>query len=319
MNSLDVIIDAEIPILASSNPVSGSYVNKDENRLVEINYADFGGLDDSTLETSVWIQKVHDTNNDGMSQENEYQIYEHILETTGSENVIKLILDDSVNDDDQYVRVLVEGEDKSGSSIPAYEPLDGTIWWTTRTPYYSEILSIEPMYEFENLGSQVIEPNQKVGWSVTVSDANGISDITEVSLLFGGQDNLGITYLISSDSCLPRDSRLQVIVDECNSVIGDEVIEFNFVLSSTWSLNTRQLQNGRLDVKVTDIDGVNQTRFDSQWILSNNLDYVISDLIDDKGEVTGDIVQNWALKNDEYISFTGSLTHNYTQRAYTVD
>ena len=36
MNSLDVIIDAETPILASSNPESGSYVNKDENRLVEI-------------------------------------------------------------------------------------------------------------------------------------------------------------------------------------------------------------------------------------------------------------------------------------------
>ena len=317
MNSLDVIIDAEIPILASSNPVSGSYVNKDENRLVEINYADFGGLDDSTLETSVWIQKVHDTNNDGMSQEDEYQIYEHILETTGSENVIKLILDDSVNDDDQYVRVLVEGEDKSGSSIPTYEPLNGTIWWTTRTPYFSEILSIEPIYEFENLGSQLIEPNQKVGWSVTVSDANGISDITEVSLLLGGQENLGITYQISSDSCLPRDSRLQVIVDECYLFSDDEMIKINFVLSSTWSLNSRQLQNGRLDVKVTDIDGVNQTRFDSQWILSNKLDYVISNLIDDKGEVTGDIVQNWALKNDEYISFTGILTHNYTQRAYT--
>ena len=162
LNSLDVIIDAEIPILASSNPVSGSYVNKDENRLVEINYADFGGLDDSSLETSVWIQKVHDINNDGMSQEDEYQIYEHILETTGSENVIKLILDDSVNDDDQYVRVLVEGKDKSGSTIPVYEPLNGTIWWTTRTPYFSEILSIEPIYEFENLGSQVIEPNQKL-------------------------------------------------------------------------------------------------------------------------------------------------------------
>ena len=41
MNSFDVIIDAEILILASSNPVSGSYVNKDENRLVEINYADW--------------------------------------------------------------------------------------------------------------------------------------------------------------------------------------------------------------------------------------------------------------------------------------
>ena len=37
----------------------------------------------------------------------------HTLETSGSENVIKLILDDSVNDDDQYVRILVEGEDKS--------------------------------------------------------------------------------------------------------------------------------------------------------------------------------------------------------------
>ena len=95
-----------------------------------------GGLDDSTLETSVWIQKVFIYKQRWMSQEDEYQIYEHILETTGSENVIKLILDDSVNDDDQYVRVLVEGEDKSGSSIPTYEPLNGTIWWTTRTPYF---------------------------------------------------------------------------------------------------------------------------------------------------------------------------------------
>ena len=108
-----------------------------------------------------------------------------------------------------------------------------------------------------------------------------------------------------------------MIVDECYLFSDDEMIKINFVLSSTWSLNSRQLQNGRLDVKVTDIDGVNQTRFDSQWILSNKLDYVISNLIDDKGEVTGDIVQNWALKNDEYISFTGILTHNYTQRAYT--
>ena len=48
----------------------------------------------------------------------------------------------------------------------------------------------------KTLGSQLIEPNQKVGWSVTVSDANGISDITEVSLLLGGQENLGITYQI---------------------------------------------------------------------------------------------------------------------------
>ena len=100
----------------------------------------------------------------------------------------------------------------------------------------------------------------------------------------------------------PQRFKITSDYDECYLVMM-KMIKINFVLSSTWSLNSRQLQNGRLDVKVTDIDGVNQTRFDSSGFY-NKLDYVISNLRD-KGEVTGDIVQNWALKNDEYISFTG--------------
>lgn len=316
-NTLEVKIDAEIPILASSTPENGAYVNKNGNRLVEINYADFGGLDALTLQTSVWIQNVHDDNGDGISQETEYRVYNNTLEISGSENTIKLSLDDSVNIDDQYVRVLVEGKDKSGSQIPTYDALVGTIWWTTRTPYNSEIISIEPMYEFQNLGTQIIEPNQKVGWSVVITDANGITDVTEVSLLMGGQENLGLTYQISNEVCLPRDSRLQVIIDECDLLIDGDQLKINFVFSSTWSLDSRQIQNGRLDVKVTDIDGVNQTRYDAQWILNNKLDYSLSNLTDNKGEIVGDIVQNWALKNDEYISFSGNLIHNYTQREYT--
>lgn len=315
LNQFELVVDSETPILTNSIPTNGSYVNEDD-REVRLSFADYGGLDNQTITALVWIESVHDSNNDSISQIEEYETYGHMVEYSGSTSTIILQIDDRLNSDHQHVRVLIQGDDKSGSSIEDADPSVGTLWWTTRTPHLSEILSVEPLYSIEELGVQVIEPNEKVGWSVTLRDGNGISDITEVSLLLGGQDNLGLTFQISNDACMPRDSRLQVFLEECTmSTQGDE-ITINFVLASTWSLNTRQLQNGRVDVKVTDIDGVNQSRFNNEWRISKNIDSIIGNLTDQNGEITGEIVQNWALKNDEFISFSGTLIHNFTQRNY---
>jgi len=62
----------------------------------------------------------------------------------------------------------------------------------------------------------LIEPSKHFNVSVEVRDANDLSDITDVKIELGGDNQLGLLYKPQSGSCSSLDGRLLVTQLDCS-------------------------------------------------------------------------------------------------------
>jgi hypothetical protein len=308
---IDITSDGDNALLLSSVPANDSYVNSHQMQNVTALIGDSGGPDPNETEVFVWIEGNNDTNSDGIADFGEYYSSQWGLEGGNGLWFVNLSLDDSNNPDHGTVKVKIEGMDKAGR--PIGEMGNGVIEfeWQTRDARLAQVLSLRNLTE-EILGvGQLIEPNQIVGWSIDLSDYNSVSDITELTLTLGGDEDLGIRYVVETGVCMNLDGRLIPDKTSCHSTIISEVLTLDVEFAADWSFENQGLIPGQIDISAVDIDGVNDTwSKNSSWYLSKEVTSNTISLTENSGLVQGSIVNDYYAMPSDEVAWLIELIHS---------
>lgn len=308
-------INIEAPVLTSTSPPIGAYTNEESSRNVRLNYHDVGGFSNETVQGFVWIEALHDTSGNGLSEEGEYVTHPLEFSNNGDDWTIHLKVNETVNDDHQLVRVWLKGTDYAGFNIGQSTATNGTLWWESRTPSKGELVSIDVLGDGDVDTPIRLEPTKEVGWRVEVTDANKISDIMRVSVLLGNDPTLGLRYNSNLGTCEGLDARMQV-TQGCNAMLSDTlVIEFQAFVD--WTFVTPGTHDGRIDVVIEDYDGVETITFEQQWSYEPNMEVVIESIMDIEGKVQGELSDGWSIKTGEQIRLSASIHHALSNTSYT--
>ena len=106
-NNSNLILDNENPVIISSDPVYGSYLNSQENREISITVADTSGFTFDNMTLEIWVEGIDDASDgsfpDGIPQEGEYREINFTLENNGSLWWFNTTQSDNLNQDQQLV------------------------------------------------------------------------------------------------------------------------------------------------------------------------------------------------------------------------
>ncbi len=163
------------------------------------------------------------------------------------------------------------------------------------------------------------EPAQAVGWRVAVTDANGLSDLTELRLEVGNDDRLGVKYTTADDTCASLDERLLLLPSGCEVTQEAGILTVAFTATVQWSLTMSGLAAGELDVIIRDYDGTHRESFTEAWVLEREMAIDVNQLRDTTGEVQQNIVAGAVLMGGDGINLTASVSHRTSATPYSGD
>ncbi|RPG79022.1 MAG: hypothetical protein CBC77_003740 [Euryarchaeota archaeon TMED117] len=308
-------LDSFAPILATTSPLTGSYLNIEQNRTVQIDVYDIAGFDENTIETWVWLKGVHDLNANGISEPGERINIPNTVINIGTAWQITFYINETGNQENDAIQVHLEGTDKDGRLIQTDGTDQGHLYWTSRLPTKAEIVSVEERYPTESGIPQLLEPTKHAGWDVVVRDGNGLSDLNTVRLTLGGDDDLGILFRIN-EGCSSIDPRL-AIIDSCvGTIIGDELhIQFDFEVM--WDLTTDGVNVGQMEIRTYDTDGFMFYNENSAWTFDRNIDIEINSIKDITGVATTQEITSYSiLVANDFIQIQGTVFHSNTNDPY---
>ena len=310
-----VQINIEAPVLTSTTPNMGAYSNQQNQRSVSLTYNDVGGFSNQTLQGFLWIEGIHDTSSNGAAEQTEYQTHPFALTNLDNEWTVTFVVNDSVNDDHQKVRIWLKGTDLAGYSIGESSAANGTLGWESRTPSKAQVLNYVAIGEGQNPDTARLEPTKAFGWRVEVTDTNKLSDITRVTMLFGNDATLGLRYNANLDTCEALDARIQA-APTCTASVGDTIV-IDFHASIDWTFATPGTHDGRVEIIVEDYDGMNSVLYEQQWTLEREMNVVLESLMDIEGAAQGDITEGWSIVSGETIQLNASMYHALSNTSYT--
>ena len=140
---------------------------------------------------------------------------------------------------------LLEGGDLAGFGVPAATAEDGHARWESRTPTKGELVSFEPTTNLLSTTMMRFEPSQTIGWRISITDANGLSDVSELRLEVGNDDRLGVKYTTVDGVCASLDERLLLLPTGCQVDVKDDVLTVEFTATVQWSLTMSGLAAGK--------------------------------------------------------------------------
>ena len=204
--NLEFFINAEYPPLLSTYPEPNAYTNEDAMRTAGIELYDVGGFSNESISAFIWIEALHDGTQggslDAYPQSVEFVPTSYSIASSGNMWYLNTTVNDTINDDHQYVHVFFEGQDVAGWELAPPENGLSHLQWETREPSFTELQFFDITSETIS-SAALLEPSREVSFEMNVYDANTISDISKVTIEFGGDDQLGICLLYTSPS--PRD------------------------------------------------------------------------------------------------------------------
>ncbi|MGA0331764.1 MAG: CARDB domain-containing protein [Candidatus Poseidoniaceae archaeon] len=318
-SSASFLLDSFAPIIMTTSPLVDSYLNTDGNRTVTLNVYDAVGFEQDAIQSYVWLEGVHDANGNGISEVNERILIEHEAINIGTSWQFSLQLNETGNAEGEAVQVYLEGTDRDGREILTNGQEQGHLYWTSRLPTKSTIVSVDERYPTENGVAQRLEPTKVSGWDVVVRDDNGLGDINTVRITLGGDDDLGLLYR-SNEGCSSLDGRLAVTENCLGTVVGDELhIAFDFEVM--WQMKSSGINIGVLQVRTYDEDGFTFHDDVNAWTFERDLTVTIDSMEDISGDVeqstAGPLVTNAALKVNDLIQVTGTVEHTTSGEAYS--
>ena len=317
------IVNGESPTLLSLTPPLDGYINEDRYQSVSFEFYDVGGFSNETLDAYVWLEAVNDGTNgeplDGIAQRLEYQSSPYYLHENQNQWLVNVTVNDTVNDDQQEARVLLEGTDLAGFNVPLASAEDGHARWISRTPSKGDLVLFEPTTNLFTPSLMRFEPSQKIGWNLAVEDTNGLSDIAEVRIELGNDENLGIKYTVVDNTCSSLDERLLLDPSDCLVDTSNGMLELDVQATVEWSLTLSGLIQGEVDVLITDYDGTQRFDFSEAWLLERGMLIEIESLRDDDGAVKQAIENDVAVMAGDRINITASILHRTSSTPYTGD
>lgn len=313
------LLDSFAPVVLTTSPLIDSYLNVNTNRTVTLDLYDAVGFDEGSIQSYVWLEGVHDANTNGIADLNERVLIEHEVMNIDTAWQFLLYLDETGNSEGDLVNIFLEGSDRDGRNIPTDGQGQGQLYWTSRLPTKSIIVSVDERYPTDSGVAQRLQPTKVSGWDVVVQDDNGLGDINTVRITLGGDDDLGLLYR-PNEGCSALDGRLFATEDCQGTIIGDE-LHINFDFEVMWQLTSSGINIGTLQVRTYDEDGFTFYDANSAWTFERDLTVTIDSMEDVSGEVesltAGPLTANAALQTNDMIQVTGTVEHTTSREAYS--
>ena len=320
---LEFIINADGPTLLDISPSLDAYTNEEAYRTVSFLFYDVGGFSNETLAAFSWLEARDDGTNggaaDGIPQRVEYQSSLFYAHQHGNQWTVNVTVNDTVNDDHQWGHVLLEGTDLAGFPVPAVSADEGHARWESRTPTKGELLHLEPTKNLLSGTFMRFEPSQQVGWTMTVTDANGLSDLTEVRIELGNDESLGVKYTTVDETCSSLDERLLLLPSGCVVEESNGTLTVDFTATVQWSMTMAGLIQGELDVVVRDYDGTQSYSFDEAWVLDREMSIEVAHLRDESGSVQQDIISDATVMGGDFLNLSADVAYRSSGTPYTGD
>ena len=312
-NSWNLLLDNDNPVILSSKPALGTYVDSTENRELSLFIADTSGFISSDVTLEVWVEGLDDGSDgsviDGLPQEQEYREINYTLENDGSFWWINASQSDNANADDQYVYLRVVGTDNVGISAN-----NNTVWWTTRDAQNAVVESISNSDQ-----TQYWEVSRDISWQVTLSDTNSIYDIISMKVELGDDSDFGVTYNVADMTCSSLDYRIDSDRTICNHDFEGPNMIISITLYSGWEVDRSVLNEGEVKLTIIDIDGSSSVIYQNLWIFSEDFDFTITSVSDVTGLVTGNITNQSIVITGETIQIEGIVKHSLSGTPYQGD
>ena len=320
---LEFVVNGAGPTLLDVSPDLDEYTNAAPYRTVSFRFYDVGGFTADSLSAHVWLEGRDDGANagtaDGVPQRAEYQSWPFYTHQNGNEWTVNVTVNDTVNNDHQWAYVLLEGTDVAGYAVPTAAAEAGHARWESRTPSKGELVFFEPTTNLLNQTLMRFEPSQNVGWTLTVTDANGLTDLTELRVELGNDEQLGVRYTTVDGVCSSLDERLQLLPDGCEVSTVNGHLTVHFTATVQWSMTLAGLAQGELDVLIKDYDGTSRTSYTGAWVLDRGMSIEVDRLRDESGPVKQDINNNSVVMGGDDLRLTANVSYRSSQTPYTGD
>ncbi|MDG1525335.1 MAG: CARDB domain-containing protein [Candidatus Thalassarchaeaceae archaeon] len=176
-------IDDSSPEITNSWPADGDYEASSPEQQVAVTIVDSVGQPDS-LTLNYWVEADHDTNRNGLPDEEEYATQTMTNSTVAEEKVFFGVIDDSRNPNMARVSYFVSGHDPAGNLIigtdgPGFSYDLST--YRTRQDMASVFTGL--VWQDHDDGADVYSGTDQ-SISVGLVDANGIIDFEYIALIF---------------------------------------------------------------------------------------------------------------------------------------
>jgi len=315
------IINADGPTLLALTPPLDAYLNEQPYRTVTFEFYDVGGFTNETVTAFTWLEARDDGTNgaaaDGVPQREEYQPAVAYFSQQGNRWFVNVTVNDTVNDDHQWARVLLEGTDIAGFALPSATAEDGHARWESRTPIKGQLVSFSPTKNLLTETLMRFEPAQEVGWSLEVEDPNGLDDIMEVRLELGNDASLGIKYTVLDNTCESLDERLLLIPTGCVVNTNNGNLNLDITATVQWSFVEAGLIQGEVDIYVRDYDGMQHYDYSEGWVLERAMTIAINSFTDDDGVVTQPVGDGAVVMAGDGLNLTAEVHHLTSATPYT--
>lgn len=317
---LEFKVNGVAPVVVGTSPADGTYTNEASERLVTVELNDVGGFSNETVDMHVWVQAIDDGSNggveDGLPQRSEYRPTTVYIGQLGNRWFLNTSVNDTANDDHEMVHILLEGTDLAGLALPPAPPDRGHLHWASRTPNKANLSHLEPQGDFVSSGVLRLEPSRQFGWDLHVVDTNSITDLQVVEVRLGGDDRLGFLYNHIDGTCGTLDQRILMRDVDCIAVSNESSLQLSLTGHVEWGLRGSDLEQGRLDVRLRDIDGLSIHTFNNAWSLQRELSISVDSLTDDDGRIVQPITENVAVMSGDGLSLRGIVTHRLSNTPY---
>ena len=309
-NNSTLVLDNENPVIIDSIPSNQDYLDSQENRHISLLIGDVSGFNADDMKLQVWVQGIDDASDgslpDGVPQNAEYRDINFTLENDRNFWWFNGTESDNSNEDQHLVYVRVIGNDLAG-----FEILNNSVWWKTRDASTSVV---ERIYNVNS--NQFWEVSRDISWEIAISDSNALTDIMSIEVVLGDNNQFGISYDVADATC----SSLGTYIDSDRSTcshrfIGNEMV-FSMTLYAGWELDLTTLEEGEIQIEITDIDGTSSFKFENLWKFSDDFDFSIEHIFDETGLVTGDITNDSIVQTGDKIRIIGEITHSLSALPY---
>ena len=309
-NLSQLLLDNENPLIIDTSPANEDYLDSRYDRELTLQVADTSGFDAEQVALEVWVQAIDDGSDgsfpDGMPQTSEYREINFTLENDGSYWWFNGTQSDKDNADQDLVYMRIIGNDNAGFSIS-----NNTIWWKTRD---AQNAFVDRIYNTDS--TQYWEVSRGISWDIVITDGNSLSDIVSVKIELGGDSDFGINYDVADSICTSLGTRINTDKTTCShTFVGNEMI-LSVELFSDWEVDISKLDQGLVDIKITDIDGTSQSSFQNLWIYSDDFEFTISEVSDISGPITGEISNISVMQINEKLRIQGSIVHSLSGENY---
>ena len=135
----------------------------------------------------------------------------------------------------------------------------------------------------------------------------------------GDDSDFGLTYDVADSICSVMDTRIDSDRTTCSHTYVDDNMLVSVSIFAGWEVDRSVLDEGLVEIFISDIDGTSKTTFQNMWVFSEDFDFSISQIEDVSGPVTGPITNASIMIVSEEMRITGSMTHSLSGLPYQGD